>query len=76
MAVLIPENTDLDLTGITPEIPQSITSLLIWGADIEGNPTNTKPSIKTKGFNFNGTLGTVESSTIYIYIPMVLLETI
>ena len=67
VAVLIPENTDLDLTGITPEIPQSITSLLIWGADIEGNPTNTKPSIKTKGFNFNGTLGTVEFYNLHLY---------
>lgn len=67
VAVLIQENTDLDLTGTTVEIPQTITSLFIWGTDQDGNITTTKPSIKTKGFRFNGIFDTVEFYNLHLY---------
>lgn len=67
VAILIQESVNLDLAGITAEIPQGITSLLIWGADPEGNITTTKPGIKTKGFRFNDAFDTVEFYNLHLY---------
>lgn len=67
VAILIQESVNLDLTGITAEIPKGISSLLIWGADTEGNITATKPGLKTKGFRFNDTFDTVEFYNLHLY---------
>lgn len=66
VAILIQESVNLDLTGITAEIPSGITSLLIWGADTEGNITSTKPGLKTKGFRFNDAFDTVEFYNLHL----------
>lgn len=51
---------DLDITGGTRKVDNNITSLLIWGADNEGNKLETKPSIKAQQLCFNGTFEQIE----------------
>lgn len=51
---------DLNITGATKAVTNNISSLLIWGADAEGNKLENKPSIKAQQLCFNGTFEQIE----------------
>lgn len=68
VAILIPESTMLDLTitGATVEIPNTITSLLVWGVDANEDKANNKPDFKTKGLKFNGSFDNIEFYNLHL----------
>lgn len=58
---------DIDLSNGTKEIPSSIHSLLIWGADANGEKSGNMPNIKVQGLKFNGTFSQIELYNLHLY---------
>lgn len=69
VAMLIPSGTTLDITSATAIIPNTITSLLIWGADESEEKAAIQPDIRLKGLSFadEGRYETIEFYNLYLH---------
>ena len=69
VAMLIPSGTTLDITSATAIIPNTITSLLIWGADESEEKAAIQPDIRLKGLSFadGGRYETIEFYNLYLH---------
>ena len=69
VAMLIPSGTTLDITSATAIIPNTITSLLIWGADESEEKAAIQPDIRLKGLSFadGGGYETIEFYNLYLH---------
>lgn len=69
VAMLIPSGTTLDITSATAIIPNTITSLLIWGADESEEKAAIQPDIRLKGLSFadGGGYATIEFYNLYLH---------
>lgn len=67
--MLIPSGTTLDITSATAIIPNTITSLLIWGADESEEKAAIQPDIRLKGLSFadGGGYETIEFYNLYLH---------
>lgn len=74
VAIIIPSGSDINITGTTNglEIPQNISSLLVWGGDYETQnydeyKEDEKPKLGSYGFHFTGDKTDIQFYNLNVY---------